>query len=53
MPVTNHKKPTKAPQILVKTSNSLVIKGESEALVKVDTHNFEFNTDLITFCNVD
>ena len=53
MPAPRNKKPTKAPQILVKTSNSLVIKGESEALVKVDTHNLDFNTDLITFCNVN
>ena len=44
MPATNHKKTTKAPQILVKTSNSLVIKGESEALVKVSDHNLDFKT---------
>ena len=48
MPVTNRKKPTKAPQILVKTSNSLVIKGESEALVKVSDHNLDFkNINLV------
>lgn len=48
MPVTNPKKPTKEPQRLVKTSNSLVIKGESEVLVKVDTHNLDFkNINLV------
>ena len=48
MPVPRNKKPTKAPQILVKTSNSLVIKGESEALVKVSDHNLDFkNINLV------
>ena len=48
MPEKKKKKPTKAPQILVKTSNSLVIKGESEALVKVSDHNLDFkNINLV------
>lgn len=48
MPVPRNKKPTKAPQILVKTSNSLVINGESEALVKVSDHNLDFkNINLV------